>query len=325
MKQDLFSTEVSVYKNLMDNMGEVATLGDFLNGDYDMAVTRLRNETDPEERARMKQRLPAATISAAFPEGRGKDKPHTLSGLICVDVDGKDNRHLSPAEMKSRLKGCRQVAYCAYSCSGRGCFAIIRLHDATQFKGHFKALQRVFKERVGIAIDSQCGDVTRLRSAFYDPMPYVNQSAEEFTVIDDCDTDLGARIEGEERGDFGGCHCMGDDVQLATRYVEELERMGIDIAPTREEWLKVGFALHSLGEEGKDLFRRVSALWVSPQGKRTSERDIDNLWRNARKGKGITFATFIELCRQHGVTVAQGTSAREDFEGFDEASNDDDL
>lgn len=140
---------------------------------------------DKAERTRLKSGLPCATVSAICPDGRKADDAFEHTGLICIDIDGQDNPGFgSGAVLKAEVCKVAEVAYCSLSASGNGCFAIFRLSNPENHLGHFLALQRLFRSRLGIVIDGQCKDVKRLRFATYDPKPYINENAESFRIID---------------------------------------------------------------------------------------------------------------------------------------------
>lgn len=83
--------EISVYRGVRDTVGTKSTLLDFLNNvDYD-TIDELRKTTDPVRRKELKLLLPQATISGVFAPTRKVENLVKHSGLICVDIDKKDN------------------------------------------------------------------------------------------------------------------------------------------------------------------------------------------------------------------------------------------
>jgi hypothetical protein len=88
----------------------------------------------------------------------------------------------TPQQLKEKVCSIANVYYCGYSCSGRGVWALIPLHDSTKHLEHFRALDVIFK-RIGLIIDSGCSNINRLRFASYDSEPYINEKAEKFSII----------------------------------------------------------------------------------------------------------------------------------------------
>lgn len=126
--------------------------------------------TDQEAKARLKASMPVIMPSLHMGE-------HT--GLIALDIDGKDNPDKSIATIRETLQEIEQVAYCGQSVSGNGLWAIIPIADPLKHLYHFLALERIFKN-MGIYIDAACKNVNRLRYYAYDPHGYFNPSATVF-------------------------------------------------------------------------------------------------------------------------------------------------
>ena len=140
-------------------------------------IEAIRKCESKDESDRLKSTLPCSMPSLQM------DGSH--SGFIAIDVDGVnhgDNLNYTPAELKAKISQIVNVAYCGYSCSGKGVWALIPIFDTTKHMEHFKALEIVF-QRIGLTIDSSCKNINRLRFASYDPEPYLNENAEKFSLI----------------------------------------------------------------------------------------------------------------------------------------------
>ena len=176
--------EITVYKGVRDTIGHRSTLFKFLeNVEYD-AIQELRSTTDANLKKQTKLSLPQATISGVFAPTRSAENLVKHSGLICVDIDRKDNLHITNFDtlITDVLSHIEEVAYASRSVSGNGYFVIIPLKYPEEHKAQFEKLIRVFDE-MGITIDKACGDVCRLRCQSYDIHQYVNMSAKPFSGI----------------------------------------------------------------------------------------------------------------------------------------------
>ena len=114
---NIFSTKVSVYDGVTDNKGKVICLGDFLfsNG-YQYEVQMLRHLTNKEERDAWKRKLPQATVCGVFHPTRSIKNLQSRSGLICIDIDAKENPKISDwVNLKGKLTVIPQIAYCSLS------------------------------------------------------------------------------------------------------------------------------------------------------------------------------------------------------------------
>ena len=93
-------------------------------------------------------------------------------------------------------------------------------------------------------------------------------------------------------------------IDLATdidRVVNEIEAIGVDIAPDYGMWVNVGFALaDALGEQGREVFHRISRLHPDYVPVNTDKQYTHCL--NGR-GSGVTIATFFHYAAQAGVEL----------------------
>lgn len=99
---------------------------------------------------------------------------------------------------------------------------------------------------------------------------------------------------------FGDCgNDRDNDVE---RVVSLCEQHGTDIAPSYEEWVKLGFALvDGYGENGRDYFMRLSSLHTgcTPEA---AESQYNKCLRS--DNSGITISTFFHLAKQVGISIS---------------------
>lgn len=173
-------TTVSLFANYAtpDNPVDIPLMTFLRSKKYRRHVEAIRAEPDKKRRDRMKAQLPAITPSGTFTR-RGNDHLIRHSGLICIDLDGKDN----PGVMNWR-EICRlpEVAYLGLSVSGKGYWALIPLADPKRHTEHFRALQRDFST-FGLTIDEACGDPARLRGYSFDAQAYFNPNATPYERV----------------------------------------------------------------------------------------------------------------------------------------------
>lgn len=139
------------------------------------AIMELRSIKDPEQQKRHKNTLPAITVSGTFSYRNSKGLI-ARSSLIALDVDGKDNLHLSVEEIKQKIFKNPYVILVMESCRGGGAFALVEISDPENHYKHFKALCEDFED-MGLAVDSRTGDTTRLRILSYamTPIRFIGQ------------------------------------------------------------------------------------------------------------------------------------------------------
>ena len=99
---------------------------------------------------------------------------------------------------------------------------------------------------------------------------------------------------------FGDCgNDRDNDVE---NIVSLIEQQSADIAPSYEEWVKLGFALvDGYGENGRDYFMRLSSLHpgCTPEA---AESQYDKCLRSGNSG--ITISTFFHLAKQAGISIS---------------------
>ena len=293
---DIFQTHISVYNGVTDNTGTRMPLGTFLFcKEYKDDILRLRAVFDKEKRNALKRSLPQATISGVFSPTRAKNNLSQHSGLICVDIDAKDNPDILDWEtLKQDLSVLPQIAYCALSVSGKGLFLVIPLRYPEKHLKQFRQLQIDFR-KMGIMIDSACSDITRLRCLSYDEHPIINENA---TLYE------GVYMEKPKHKSFPTCFIYeGENTSAEVAvYCRKIQQCGIDITASYGDWLKVGCALATLGESGRSLFHICSRQNAKYNAAKTDKMFTDLLRRNYQQ---VNIGTFFWMCKQHGITTKE--------------------
>ena len=293
---DIFQTHISVYYGVTDNTGTRMPLGTFLFcKEYKDDILRLRAVFDKEKRNALKRSLPQATISGVFSPTRAKNNLSQHSGLICVDIDAKDNPDILDWEtLKQDLSVLPQIAYCALSVSGKGLFLVIPLRYPEKHLQQFRQLQIDFR-KMGIMINSACSDITRLRCLSYDEHPIINENA---TLYE------GVYVEKPKHKSFPTCFIYEGENTSAEVAVccRKIQQCGIDITASYDDWLKVGCALATLGERGRSLFHICSRQNAKYNATKTDKMFTDLLRRNYQQ---VNIGTFFWMCKQYGITTKE--------------------
>ena len=284
--------QISVYRGVRDTKGHISTLFEFLNYvEYD-AIQELRSCTDQNRRKQIKLSLPQATISGIFSPTRAAGNLVRHSGLICVDIDGKDNPHIANFNtlIEDTLSQLEEVAYASRSVSGNGYFVIIPLKYPEAHKAHFEKLVRDFAA-LDIVIDRACGDVSRLRCQSFDLHQYINLSAKPYEGL----YHEPKPIRPTYTYNFSGIDAEDKVMQLC----REIANRGIDLTGSYDDWIKIGAALSSLGESGRQWFHLCSA-----QNQKYNAAECDRKFNNLlRSNRRIGIGTFFYLCKNAGLEV----------------------
>lgn len=265
---------------------------DFLNNvEYD-AINELRSCNDAHRRKQIKLSLPQATISGVFAPTRSAGNLVKHSGLICVDIDRKDNLHISNFDtlLEDVICHIEEVMYAAHSVSGNGYFLIIPLKYPARHKAQFNQLVRVF-DGMGINIDRACGDVCRLRCQSYDWHQYINLNAKPFAGI----YHEPQPVRPHFNYGFGGA----DEEEKVARLCREIEQRHIDMTATYDDWMKIGAALSNLGESGRQWFHLCSSQ-NSGYNAAECDRKFTNLLQSTKR---IGLGTFFFACKSAGLDI----------------------
>lgn len=286
---DIHSIRVSRFANYKANRtnGQV-NLWDWLlrKNAHTSTVYKIRSIADEAEIRSLKAGLPAVTISCIC-EKRKADAVLEHTGLICIDIDGKDNPEITDmGQLKSRLSILEYVLYCGLSVSGKGLFCIIPIANSDMHKQHFYALERDFKE-MRIIIDQACHDVCRLRGYSYDEKAYVNPGARTYaatlerrnSVFQQDNIKENAytpkllkediQVEKQSAQDFlFQTHTDYNSVLVVSKteqvglLIHRIVEYGIDITCVYADWIAICHIIKNLfDEDGRALFHQISSFY----------------------------------------------------------------
>ena len=212
------------------------------NGYWKKYQDKVRNAKTEENKKRIKRfNTPCVTISGAFSKKR-TGIPDKLSGYICIDVDGKDNKGLM--KKRPQLEQDPYIFACFTSIGGEGLALIFKIKPK-KHRELFNGIQAYLYEEYDIVIDPLVKDQARLRFVSYDKNCYTDFKKKTFDKpVESAPT---PNLSDEDHNE--------KDVE---DLVKEIEAKGIDIAPQYHQWYIVGQAFARMGEKGRKLFHRVS-------------------------------------------------------------------
>lgn len=267
---------VSMFANVRSNTPiGVVELFKYLNQPlHKIGTENLRNLADDTSRKKFKETLTCITPSGNF-SVRNLEGLIKHSGFIGIDIDGKDNTHISDfALLRNELSKIINIAYCSLSVSGNGVFCLIPIKNVEKHKEHFNALQKEFLN-LGIVIDKSCSDVTRLRIGSYDENAYTNKNAIIYSK------ELISHIQKIQRAPpqkrLASPKRTSGRLNTQKRVIEIItvvEKKSFDMTGDYTQWFQLGCALaNEFGEEGRDFFHSISQYHP-----KYSERRTDTLY-----------------------------------------------
>lgn len=181
------TTQLSSLFRCIDNsrqpIGIVDPIKWCLNDSHKELVERLRRTTDTNEQRRIKnQLLPAISVSGTFNK-RQKSEIDLYNQLVGLDFDYNTNPDLDNVEaFKQHVFEHPSVLFTIASCGGKGVFGMVRGTTIENHYAHFNALREDFL-KMGLVLDENTSDITRLRVKSYDPAPLLRLDAPVYTRI----------------------------------------------------------------------------------------------------------------------------------------------
>lgn len=331
----IFDVPVSLYRDAKDRYGQYMdpvthqpmrslSMGDFLFGGYwqdevEEYRRRLRELTEKlgdaskakhdDSVQEIKKRLPAATLSGYFQNGRRKDLLTQHTGFIALDIDQQDNPNLDPVIFMQALRDRPETAAILRSCSGSGYFVMVRLAHPELHSEQFYALAKeMLYQRINL--DKACSDVTRLRFASWDDAPYINEQAIPYQgVVQVTERDVLQRrhYDNAQRQNFS--YDKQRTIALVDGLVKKIVATQTDICDDYHDWVNYGFALSRFDEElGKGWFDAISSVGkgkYSPQG---CAKKYQECLRRPEGAVNIGF--FIKRCGDFGIRLYEDRSLR---------------
>jgi hypothetical protein len=153
-------------------------------GHWKNKIEKIRNlfETNElEDAKKIKDELPAFTVSATFKETRKKENVETYTGLLHLDYDKIDNVDL----LKEKVKSIPFTFSAFVSPSGKGLKVFVNTDAVLDtHTDAFNSLRSYYDEILGVVSDRSIKDVTRLCFVSYDPNLYLNETSEIFSYLE---------------------------------------------------------------------------------------------------------------------------------------------
>jgi hypothetical protein len=229
-----------------------------------------------------KTSLECVTASGVF-ERRAANAITEHSGLICLDIDAKDQIHDFDVE---QIKKDEYTHAVHRSVSGFG-FAVYVKIDPKKHADAFLGLQEYYLKKFKVVLDKSCKDVSRLRFVSYDPDLTLNAKAKKFREY----------LKKEEK----------QRTQIKTITVKsDFEEMVVKAAPMNlfddyHEYIRLAFALvDEFGENGRNYFHTLCSSSEKYEYKQ-AEKDYDKALK--RNQSGVTISTVYYVFKQAGISI----------------------
>ena len=298
---------ISFYKSIKDTAAAVQC------ADLDMIIRAIKNnaniqsiteavraETDKDKKRALKNNLPAVTLSAEFDGAHKAENVVALSGLMQIDIDELPSGETWET-MREKIASDPFVLLSFRSPSDK-IKAVVR-YDTTgaeqlttaekieRHRRYFYALDEYFKNTYNVQLDANTKDVSRLCFLSHDDAPHINTAADVWRVLADAPRPKQPPRE-------VACWDNNDYAQAA-QIVAMCEQQGINIVGDYEGWKNAAFSLaDTLGESGRDLFIRLSALDFGKYDRAKTEAFYTQICKDTRGAH--TIGTLKKLFADNG-------------------------
>jgi len=256
-------------------------------------IENLRKATNPSTIKVIKKSLSFFTFSGTF-KRREEAGLIQHSGLLTLDFDKLTDLQTS----RQQLIALPFIVACFISPSGKGLKAVVRI-DSTLHAETFVALEQYFLANYKLELDTSGIDVTRTCFVSYDPDIYYNPGAPAY-ILNEQELAFAKQQLAPVSMKPKLTETEQDRTLKIIEYVTcQIEEQGIDLTEDYQQWLYLGFALSTLGDEGRDYYHRVSQF-----NNMYSRKEVDYKFNNyLRKCRFTTPAKFFEIAKGAGIDI----------------------
>lgn len=273
---------------------KVMTLEQFLfaikSGQWKFAVLKLRAKKNSSHYKTIKGNLPAVTISGEF-KVRDKNLPiekkiRAHSGLICLDIDKKDNPKMRTKDLidpdcvaqflSAGGEGLKIIYYCKKVKTEP---EHRRIYDA--------AVARLVKRGIKIKVDPIVKSISSLQYVSYDEEIYEN-----------IDSNLCLKPLSPIKRKISKPTAEKEELLLQLdEYIDALGKR--DITKNYEDWLNVLFGIgYSIGESGRNAVHALSKNYKEYSTLECDEK-FDSCLEMGQVDNPITIATVFQIINSH--------------------------
>ncbi len=282
-------SQVSLYQNNRDTQGfDPVRVEDIYNAikneDWKKYVDPVRAvEYKSDEYDRLKNQLPAFTMSGVFPQGqRLNDSLVSHSGRIVIDVDGLKDSVEDVKEVLSQDQFSESVFL---SVGGKGLGVSVKINPKRHVDS-FLQLEKYYLNNYGLKIDASCKNVARIRYVTSDPDIYINMDSPVFEIEQD-ELFVPEDYKIKEKTDFDEKvkHTVSDEiVKRSVAMIDGAVRGGVHHAIMKASELAGGYIAGGLVDEDLIKGKLLSAVLAKPKalGRKQELKKIEDGIRHGK-------------------------------------------
>jgi hypothetical protein len=286
--------KITLFKNsFAEKPAEQLTFLEFIEhtkkGKWNKVVLKLRGVKENERSFKMlKKKLPAVTVSGNFSSRDTSielsERLDSHSGLICIDVDKKDNPRIRVQDLVDKECLAQFV-----SCSGEGIKIVYRckkVTDAAEHRRIYDAVAlRLERKKIKLKLDPVVKSIASLQYVSFDPELYYNERCK--LIIKPL---APVKIEKKKL-----TQDVSKELEQLNTYIDALGEK--DVTKDYESWLLIMFGLsYSLGEHGREALHRLSQNYSGYSELECNEKYDACLEKQSEQvEKPITIATVYQI------------------------------
>ena len=274
---------ISIYKSVLEtNPVENSTIQEYLervkNGYWQDTVIDVRAGRKKKDNAE------CVTLSGVFHNDKKAANLVEHSGVICIDVDAKDQI----AQVSKEVLKDDVYTYAIHdSISGNGGFVVLVKIDPNKHLDAFLGLEKYYFTNYAIVIDKSCKNVNRLRYVSYDPNLIHNEKSKVFKQY----LKKAEKVKQSKKV-----------IVVKTDFDEMVNQASsMNLFDDYNEYIKLAFALASeFGELGRDYFHSLCSS-SNKYDYQKADKDYDKALK--RDKTGVTIASVYYIFKQAGIEL----------------------
>jgi len=251
------------------------------DGEWQDEVLNYRNQTNKDDKDKIKRACPAVTIAGTFHPDRKDINLKKHSGRLAIDIDDFDN--------VEKFKNDPFIEAAFKSISGNGICLIVKI-DSKKHEQSYAAFSEYLFNQYDVFTDPTGVNIGRLRFVSWDPDLHYNEKAKVFNQVID------KKILQHKNIDFVFAE---DDFKYL---IEQIINTHKDITGSYYEWVRIGFGIaEQFGESGLEYFQAISQFSDKYHAEKTEKQ-----YRACLKSRGTTkctIATVYYYSKQHGLKI----------------------
>ena len=259
------------------------------SADYKTQIEAIRKSNEKSTIDELKKKLDYFVFGAIIQQKRLSSNIKQYSGLICLDFDNV----VDVEKTKGDVSSDKYVTFCFISPSGNGLKVVAKI-TTIDFKLAWEELARYFKKRYGIQADKSGKDAVRACFVSHDPDAHLNLSSQVYDIKPSVSS--------------SSVKYQQSDLERAKIVAERIVDSVVDITEGYDNWLKIGFALATFGEDGREIFHQVSSKSMSYNADNTDQKFSDCL----KNGKFGSPAYFFKAAKDAGIAILKRSNMESD-------------